>query len=164
MRMLGFFKKKEKEKIEIKSPAKGKAVSIKTVNDPTFAEEILGKGVAVIPEDGHIYAPVDGTITLLFDTLHAISITSKEGAEVLVHVGLDTVSLKGEHFTAHVKTGDAVKKGDLMLTVDIEAVKAAGFDIITPIIICNSDDYEQVEAVTDKSVGQTDTVLSLTAK
>lgn len=160
--MFGFLKKQEK--IAIKSPAKGKAVPITAVNDPTFADEILGRGVAVIPEDGHIYAPVDGTITLLFDTLHAVSITSKEGAEVLVHVGLDTVSLKGEHFTAHVKNGDAVKTGDLLLTVDLEAVKAAGFDVITPVIICNSDDYEQVEAVTGNPIDNADTVLLLTAK
>lgn len=160
--MFGFLKKKEK--IEIKSPVKGKAVPITAVNDPTFADEILGKGVAVIPEDGHIYAPVDGTITLLFDTLHAVSITSKEGAEVLVHVGLDTVSLKGDHFIAHVKNGDAVKTGDLLLTVDLEAVKAAGFDVITPMIICNSDDYEKVEAVTGNPVDNEDTVLLLTAK
>lgn len=160
--MFGLFKRKNQ--IEIMSPAKGKAVSITEVNDPTFSEEILGKGAAVIPEDGHIYAPVDGTITLLFDTLHAVSITSKEGVELLVHVGLDTVSLKGEHFTAHVKNGDTVKKGDLLITADLDAIKAAGFDVITPVVICNSDDYAAVEAVTGKTVSNADSILLLTAK
>lgn len=160
--MFGIFKKKDNG-IEIGSPVKGEAVPISEVSDPTFGEEILGKGVAIRPTDGNIYAPVDGEISMLFDTLHAVSMTSKEGTEILVHIGLDTVALKGEHFTAHVKSGDTVKKGDLLITVDIDKVKEAGYDVITPIVICNTDDYAEVKAVTG-SAEHGDTVLVLTKK
>ena len=159
--MFNFFKKKEEKGIEIGAPVKGKAVPLSQVSDPTFGEEILGKGVAIIPEDGNICAPCDGTIEMIFDTLHALSMTTPDGVELLVHIGLDTVELKGEHFTAHKKSGDAVKKGDLILTVDIDAVKAAGYDVITPVIVCNTPDFKSVEAVTDETVNAGDTVLTL---
>ena len=146
------------------APAAGRAVSIKEVNDPTFAEEILGKGVAVIPSEGKIYAPADGEIGMVFDTLHAVSLTTEYGAEVLIHVGLDTVKMKGEGFEGHVKAGDKVKKGDLLLTVDLEKVKAAGYDIITPMLICNTGDYASVEAMADKQVAAGDDVLSVLEK
>lgn len=109
--MFGLFKKKKDKAHVLGAPAKGKAVSLKEVSDPTFSEGILGDGVAVIPSEGKIYAPADGTIGMVFDTLHAISLTTDFGAEVLIHVGLDTVQLKGEGFEGHVKAGDTVKKG-----------------------------------------------------
>lgn len=158
--MFDFLKKKDKG-IEIGSPVKGKAVAISQVSDPTFGEEILGKGVAIQPEEGKIYAPADGTIEMLFDTKHAVSMTTTEGVELLVHIGLDTVALKGEHFTAHKGNGDAVKKGDLLISVDLEAVKAAGYDVITPVVVCNTPDYQTVEAVTGSDVNPGDTVLIL---
>ena len=138
--MFNLFKKKENNKV-IGSPAKGRAVALSEVNDPTFAEEMLGKGAAVIPEDGKICAPADGEIGMVFDTLHAVSMTTDFGAEILIHIGLDTVKMKGEGFTGHVKAGDHVKKGDLLLEVDLEKVKAAGYDTITPVIVCNTPDY-----------------------
>ena len=159
--MFNLFKKKEEKGIEIGSPVKGKAVPLSQVSDPTFGEEILGKGVAIQPEDGKIYAPADGTIEMLFDTKHAVSMTTTEGVELLVHIGLDTVALKGEHFTAHKGNGDAVKKGDLLISVDLEAVKAAGYDVITPMVVCNTSDYQTVEAVTGSDVNPGDTVLIL---
>lgn len=159
--MFGLFKKKDNT-IQIGAPAKGVAVPIQEVSDPTFGEEILGKGVAIKPEEGKYYAPADGEISLLFDTLHAVSITTAEGAEILIHIGLDTVALKGEHFKAHVKTGDTVKKGDLLITVDLEQVKAAGYDVITPMVICNTDEFATVNAVTGSSVEPGETVLELT--
>lgn len=158
--MFDFFKKKNKKHM-LGAPAAGKAVPIQEVNDPTFAEEILGKGVAVIPSDGKIYAPADGEVGMVFDTLHAVSLTTTYGAEVLIHVGLDTVKLKGEGFEGHVKAGDKVKKGDLLLTVDLEKVKAAGYDIITPMLICNTTDYASVEAMVGKDVTAGDDVLSV---
>lgn len=158
--MFDFLKKKDK-RIEIGAPVKGKAVPISQVSDPTFGEEILGKGVAIQPADGKIYAPADGTIEMLFDTKHAVSMTTTEGVELLVHIGLDTVALKGEHFTAHKGNGDAVKKGDLLISVDLEAVKAAGYDVITPMVVCNTSDYQTVEAVTGSDVNPGDTVLIL---
>lgn len=143
--MFKFLKKKENAGIVIASPVKGTAVSLEQVNDPTFSEGMLGKGVAVIPTEGKIYAPADGEISLVFDTLHAVSMTTKDGVEILVHVGLDTVKLKGDGFTAHVATGDMVKKGDLLLSVDLEVLKGAGYDTVTPMVICNTDDYAEVE-------------------
>lgn len=146
--MFSFLKKKGNDQIVIAAPMEGKAVSLKEVNDPTFSEGLLGKGIAIIPSSGKVVAPVDGTVELVFDTKHAISMTSAEGVEVLIHVGLDTVNLKGDGYEAHVAAGDAVKKGDLLLTVDLDKIKAAGYDTITPIIICNTDDYEDVKEAT----------------
>lgn len=142
--MFHFKKKNESTGIILASPVKGEAVSMAKVNDPTFSECMLGKGMAVMPSEGKVYAPADGEISLLFDTLHAVSMTTTEGVEILIHVGLDTVTRKGEGFTAHVNTGDKVKKGDLLLSVDLEALKADGFDTITPVVICNTDDYADV--------------------
>ena len=103
----GLFKKKDNKMI-LGAPVKGKAVPLSEVNDPTFAEEMLGKGMAVIPAEGKIYAPADGEIGMVFDTLHAVSLVSEEGTEILIHVGLDTVKMNGEGFTGHVKAGDKV--------------------------------------------------------
>ena len=158
--MFNLFKKKEKKHV-VGSPAKGKAVSLKEVNDPTFAEEMLGKGAAVIPEEGKIYAPADGEIGMVFDTLHAISMTTDFGAELLIHVGLDTVKMKGDGFTGHVKAGDHVKKGDLLLEVDLEKVKAAGYDTITPVLVCNTQDYASVEGIESAHVNAGDELIEL---
>ena len=143
----------------IGSPAKGKAVSLKEVNDPTFAEEMLGKGAAVIPEEGKIYAPADGEIGMVFDTLHAVSMTTDFGAEILIHIGLDTVKMKGDGFTGHVKAGDHVKKGDLLLEVDLEKVKTAGYDTITPVLVCNTPDYASVEGIQADAVNAGDDLI-----
>ena len=135
---------------------KGKSVPLKEVSDPTFAEEMLGKGMAVIPADGRIYAPADGKIGMLFDTLHAISMTTDFGAEVLIHVGIDTVKMNGDGFEAHVSAGDRVKKGDLLLVVDLDKVKAAGYDTITPMLVCNTTDYASVEGITGDEISPGD--------
>lgn len=156
--MFNLFKKKEKKHV-IGSPAKGKAVSLKEVNDPTFAEEMLGKGAAVIPEEGKIYAPADGEIGMVFDTLHAVSMTTDFGAEILIHIGLDTVKMKGDGFTGHVKAGDHVKKGDLLLEVDLEKVKTAGYDTITPVLVCNTPDYASVEGIRADAVNAGDDLI-----
>ena len=156
--MFNLFKKKENNKV-IGSPTKGRAVALSEVNDPTFAEEMLGKGAAVIPEEGKIYAPADGEVGMVFDTLHAVSMTTDFGAEILIHIGLDTVKMKGEGFTGHVKAGDHVKKGDLLLEVDLEKVKAAGYDTITPVIVCNTPDYSSVENVGKGAVNAGDDLI-----
>lgn len=156
--MFNLFKKKENNKV-IGSPAKGRAVALSEVNDPTFAEEMLGKGAAVIPEEGKIYAPADGEVGMVFDTLHAVSMTTDFGVEILIHIGLDTVKMKGEGFTGHVKAGDHVKKGDLLLEVDLEKVKAAGYDTITPVIVCNTPDYSSVENVGKGAVNAGDDLI-----
>ena len=160
--MFNFFKKKEKEYYDvIGAPIKGEAVPSAEVNDPTFAEEMLGKGMAIKPVEGKVYAPFDGEVAMVFDTKHAVSLVSAKGTEVLIHVGLDTVMLKGEHYTAHVESGATVKKGDLLLEFDMEAIKAAGYEIITPVVICNADDYKDVIRTTGKQVEPGDTVMEL---
>lgn len=149
--MFNFFKKKE-ETYVLGSPAKGRTVALSEVNDPTFSTGMLGQGVAVIPEEGKIYAPADGEISLIFETLHAVSMVTDKGVEVLIHVGLDTVQMKGDGFEGHVKNGDKVKKGDLLLTVDLDKVKAAGYDTITPVLVCNTDDYAAVTGLAGNTV------------
>ncbi len=161
--MFGLFKKKEKKHV-LGSPARGRAVSVKEVKDPTFSEGILGDGIAVIPSDGKICAPSDGTVDMIFDTLHAVSMTTDFGAEVLIHVGLDTVQLKGDGFEGHVKAGDSVKKGDLLITVDLEKVKAAGYDVITPMLICNTPNYASVTGLAGQDVIPGDDVLIVEEK
>lgn len=146
---------------QILSPAEGKAVPLSEVNDPTFSQEILGKGVAIIPSRGRIVAPADGILTVVFETKHAISITTDKGAEIIVHVGLDTVNLKGEHYTAFKNQGDRVKAGDLLLEFDMEAIKAAGYDVITPVIVCNTPDYPDMEFHMGMEVKELDPIIEL---
>lgn len=130
--------------IEIASVLSSAAVPLSMVDDATFAEEILGKGVAVIPSEGKVFAPFDGEVSTIFDTKHAIGLISEDGIELLVHVGLDTVTLGGKYFTAHVENGQKIKKGELMLEFDIEAIRDAGFDVITPVLLTNSDEYKEI--------------------
>ena len=147
--------------IEIGAPISGKLVSIGEVSDPTFSGEILGKGVAIQPSDNRIVSPVDGTVGTVFPTGHAVAVVSEEGAEVLIHIGLDTVQLDGKHFTIHTEEGKKVKKGDLLLEADLEQIKAEGYDIITPVIICNSDDFSEIQKTEPGEVKQGDNILSL---
>lgn len=147
--------------IGIGAPAAGKLVSIKEVSDPTFGDEILGKGAAIIPAEGKFYAPAEGTVSSIFPTGHAAAITSKEGVEILIHIGLDTVKLDGKHFTIHASEGQQVKKGDLLLEADLEQIKAEGYDIITPVVICNSDEFSAVQMMEPGEVAQGDDILKL---
>lgn len=131
--------------MKVYSPLNGEAVNLADVNDPTFAGEILGKGAAVIPSEGRVTAPFDGEITTLFDTLHAVGITGDNGVEVLIHVGLNTVELDGKFYKTHVAEGDKVTKGQLILEFDMKGISDAGYDITTPVIVTNSDDYADVK-------------------
>lgn len=147
--------------IEVPAPSSGKAVPLSEVNDPTFSQEILGKGAAVQPSEGRIVSPVDGTVELMFDTGHAVSLHSASGADILIHVGLDTVQLAGKHFTVHKKNGDPVKKGDLLIEFDIPAIQAAGYDTVTPVIICNTEAFSSVTAATGSDVTALSPLLTL---
>lgn len=160
-RLKKVFKQSEGDKEIIGAPIQGKVVAITEVNDPAFAEEILGKGIAIIPNVGKVVAPVDGQIEMIFDTKHAITMKSKTGIEILIHVGLETVKLNGEPFTVCVEEGQKVKAGDLLLEFDIEMIKKAGLDSITPIVICNTEDYGKVIAYTDKTVNTLEEVLAI---
>lgn len=126
------------------SPLSGKIVSLEDVNDATFSGKLLGEGIAIVPKDGKIYAPFDGIVTSIFPTKHAIGLTSNEGVELLIHVGLDTVELKGEGFTSYVIEGEHVKKGQLLLEADLKTISAKGYDIITPVIVTNTQEFLDV--------------------
>lgn len=130
--------------ISVAAPVTGEAVPLSEVSDPTFGEEILGKGAAIRPTEGKVYAPFDGTVDMMFETGHAVNLISDDGVELLIHVGLDTVKLKGEHYTAHVQNGDKVKLGQLILEFDPAAIAAAGYDVITPVVVCNTADFAAV--------------------
>lgn len=123
------------------SPIKGKVIPLCEVNDDAFAQEALGKGIAIEPSEGKVVAPFDGTIMTLFPTKHAIGIVSDNGCEVLIHLGMDTVKLNGKYFEAKVEQGAKVKKGDVLITFDLEAIKQEGYSMQTPIIITNTSDY-----------------------
>ena len=159
---MGFFKKLfGKNTDNFYAPMAGKAVPITEVPDPTFAEGMLGNGIAIQPTDGKVYAPCDATVDMMFTTGHAVSLVADCGAEILIHVGLETVSLEGKPFKVLVANGDKVKKGQLLIEVDLEAVKAAGLPTITPMLICNTDDYPTFNTIVGKDVTNDDVVIEL---
>jgi PTS system beta-glucosides-specific IIC component len=129
---------------ELESPIAGEVVALSQIQDEAFSSGLLGKGVAIIPQKGEVVAPADGVITTLFPTKHAVGLITENGVEVLIHVGMDTVNLQGQYFDAKVSQGDTVKKGQLLLTFDIENIQKAGYSVITPVIITNTTDYLDV--------------------
>lgn len=147
--------------ISITSPVEGKVIPLTEVKDPTFSQEILGKGAAIIPEKGVVYAPFDGKVDAVFETGHALGLISEDGVELLVHVGIDTVNLKGKYFTPKKKSGDTMKKGDILLEFDIDKIKADGYDVTTPIIISNTEQFAKVKACEDKVVTKESKLLSV---
>lgn len=133
-----------KESVSINAPMGGQIIPLEQVKDEVFSQGLLGKGVAIVPKDGSVYAPFDGTISVFLDSKHAVGITGDNGVELLIHCGIDTVNLEGNGFNAHVKQGDVVAKGDLLLEMDIEYVKQNNLDTTTPILVTNSDMYTEV--------------------
>ncbi|MCI9594716.1 MAG: PTS glucose transporter subunit IIA [Lachnospiraceae bacterium] len=163
--MFGSLKKlfggQEAAKHEILAPVSGKAIPMSEVADPTFSQEILGKGVAIVPSDGRIVAPADGEIVVMFETKHAVSLKTDFGAELIVHIGLDTVNLKGQFFNALVAQGDRVRAGDVLVEVDLERVKSAGYDITTPVIICNTPSFPNMVCHSGMEVKALDPIITL---
>ncbi|MBP3880026.1 MAG: PTS glucose transporter subunit IIA [Lachnospiraceae bacterium] len=149
------------EKIELSSPMTGKVLDIEKVPDEVFASGALGQGVAIIPTDGNVYAPADGTITTLMDTKHAVAMTTDSGCEILIHVGLDTVQMQGKPFTYHVAADQKVKKGDLLLTADLQMIQDAGYKIHTPVLVTNSDDYVSVKIAEKTNIQAGDDLMSI---
>ena len=145
----------------ISSPLSGRVTALQNVDDPAFASEAMGKGIAIEPTAGKVVSPIDGEVTVAFKTKHAIGLTSDHGAEILIHVGIDTVQLDGKHFTLHVQQGDRVKPGDLLLEFDMDAIKAAGFSLSTPIIVTNSSSYISVTGTEAAKVEIGDEVINL---
>lgn len=145
----------------IYSPVKGKIIALQEVPDETFASEALGKGAAVLPEDGHVLSPVKGKVSMLFETEHAIGISTEDGIELLVHVGINTVELNGEGFQALVKEGDSVEKGQPLLDVDLKILAAKGYNLTTPVIVTNSDDFQVIERIAQGSAAAGTAILKV---
>ena len=129
------------EKIELCAPVSGTVKALSDVPDKTFAEKVLGDGAAIVPEEGKVYAPADGTVANIMDSKHGIMFVTDSGAEVLIHIGLDTVNLNGKYFKSYVSDGDKVKKGTLLVEFDLEAIKGEGYNLITPMVVTNISDY-----------------------
>ena len=139
----------------------GTVVPLADVKDEAFASGVLGDGIAIEPSDGELVAPADGEISSTFETHHAVGMTTADGAELLMHIGIDTVKLGGKHFTYLVNEGDKVKKGQPLIRFELEAIKAEGYPVTTPVIVCNTDDYAVVEAKASGTVKQGDALLEL---
>ena len=163
--------KAEAEKLEIQesvtgeilldSHMEGEAIPMSEVKDETFAAEVLGKGIAIIPQKGEVTAPCDAVVETVFATRHAIGLKADNGAEILIHVGINTVELGGKFYTSHVTEGDRVRTGQVMLTFDMEKIKEAGYDVTTPMIVTNSDDYQEIRILKTGNVTKQDAVLEI---
>ena len=163
--------KAEAEKLEIQesvtgeilldSHMEGEAIPMSEVKDETFAAEVLGKGIAIIPKKGELTAPCDAVVETVFATRHAIGLKADHGVEILIHVGINTVELGGKFYTSHVTEGDRVRTGQVMLTFDMEKIKEAGYDVTTPMIVTNSDDYQEIRILKTGNVTKQDAVLEI---
>nr|WP_296044111.1 PTS transporter subunit IIBCA [uncultured Blautia sp.] len=143
------------------SPLNGQAIPLAEVKDETFAGEVLGKGMAVIPSEGVVKAPCDAEVSMVFDTKHAIGLTTESGIELLIHVGLNTVELEGKYYTVHVNDGDKVKEGQTLITFEMDKIKDAGYDVTTPMIVTNTDDFEEVTFLNAGTVNTDSRVLEV---
>ena len=159
----------EKEKTEEKNGKKtilsahlnGSITALEDVEDEAFSEKVLGDGIAIEPAEGKLYSPCDGKVDMVFDTKHAINLISDDGCEILLHIGIDTVKLMGKHFKAHVTDGQRIRKGDLLITFNINEIRRAGFKTTTPMIVCNSDEYEKFNILSTGTVSAGDDILEL---
>lgn len=142
------------ESIVVYAPIKGKAMPLEEVNDGVFSAGMLGKGIGIEPAEGRAVSPVNGTVSVVFDTKHAIGITSDEGVEILIHIGLDTVQLNGEPFDVRVNVGDKVKVGDLLAEFDMEKIKEAGYRTVTPVIVSNTDTFKDVVVLANGDIDE----------
>lgn len=148
--MLGLFKKNKGNEILIATPIRGKVLDITEVPDLVFSQKMVGDGVAIEPSEGRVTSPIDGEVIQVMDTKHALGLKSKEGIEILVHIGIDTVGMKGEGFEVYVAAGDKVMQGDALMSFDLEKVKGGAKSIISPIVITNFEEVKKLE----KSLGE----------
>ncbi len=133
-------------------------IPMEEVKDETFAQKMLGDGFAILPEDGEVCSPVNGTVTSVFDTKHAVCLVSDGGLEILIHIGIDTVNLQGKHFTTHVKDGDTVKAGQPLITFELEQVKKAGYDTVIPLVFTDPDHQIDMDSLRMRYVKHGDIV------
>lgn len=146
---------------EISSVVEGTVIPLAESGDQTFASGVLGKGIAILPNDSNFYAPVSGKISMLYETGHAIGILTDDGVEILIHIGIDTVKLKGEYFDVKVKKNQTVTQGELLVTIDKEKIEALGYSLVTPVIILNSDKYLDVIETKETYVSQKEKLLTI---
>lgn len=145
----------------ILTPVKGEVLPLDEAQDEAFSSGVLGKGCVMIPAEGKVVAPVDGTVTTLFPTKHAIGISSSNGVELLIHIGMDTVKLDGKYFEAHIEQGASVKGGDLLVTFDKEEIEKEGYSLQTPVLIANTHEYKEIHVTEKKQVDLDDTLMSV---
>ncbi|PJN88962.1 beta-glucoside-specific PTS transporter subunit IIABC [Bacillus sp. mrc49] len=146
----------------IASPLSGKVIPLNTINDHVFSNELIGKGVAILPDQNEVKAPFAGEILTMMESKHAVGLRSDDGIELLIHVGIDTVSLKGEHFETHVKQGDRVEQGDILVRFDREAIQAKGYETVTPIIITNHEEFNSLDIINQNHISSGDPLMNLT--
>lgn len=151
----------ETESETISSPMTGKVIPLQQVNDKVFSSEAMGKGLAIDPSIGELYAPIDGVVTAIYPTKHAFGITSDQGTEILIHVGINTVKLNGKFFESSILQGDRVQEGDLLATFELEEIKKAGYDTTTSIVVTNFDRYSDIYETNEKTVAAKDSFFSI---
>jgi PTS system beta-glucosides-specific IIC component len=151
------------KEIVITSPMSGQIKDLTEVDDKTFSQELVGKGIAVVPSNGKLYAPFDGVVEAVFKTKHAVGLKADNGIELLVHIGMDTVNLDGKYFTSHIEQGQRVKAGDLLIEFDIKSIQKEGYDIITPVVVTNSDKYLDVLPAAKGIIKEKETLLKVFA-
>lgn len=153
---------KNAKTISLKSVEDGRTIPMDEVNDQTFAQELLGPGIAIVPSNGTVVSPINGTIATVMDTKHAVCIQGEDGLELIVHAGLDTVELNGKYYQTYKEIGDQVKAGDVLLEFDLEEITKAGYDVTTPIVITNLGDYKITKCLTGQQVKAGEEVIQLT--
>ena len=153
---------KNAKTISLKAVEDGRTIPMDEVNDQTFAQELLGPGIAIVPSNGTVVSPINGTIATVMDTKHAVCIQGEDGLELIVHAGLDTVELNGKYYQTYKEIGDQVKAGDVLLEFDLEEISKAGYDVTTPIVITNLGDYKITKCLTGQQVKAGEEVIQLT--
>lgn len=152
---------KLQNRVKIYAPVQGEVIPLSKVNDQVFSQEVMGKGIAIIPTENKVVSPVNGTVSVVFPTGHAIGIVSEDGVELLIHIGLDTVNLNGQHFNPRITVGAQVKVGDVLVEFDSEAIKEAGFDLVTPVIVTNTKDYFDVVGIEDQYIVSGEEIMAI---
>ena len=153
---------KNAKTISLKAVEDGRTIPMDEVNDQTFAQELLGPGIATVPSNGTVVSPINGTIATVMDTKHAVCIQGEDGLELIVHAGLDTVELNGKYYQTYKEIGDQVKAGDVLLEFDLEEITKAGYDVTTPIVITNLGDHKITKCLTGQQVKAGEEVIQLT--
>ena len=153
---------KNAKTISLKAVEDGRTIPMDEVNDQTFAQELLGPGIAIVPSNGTVVSPINGPIATVMDTKHAVCIQGEDGLELIVHAGLDTVELNGKYYQTYKEIGDQVKAGDVLLEFDLEEITKAGYDVTTPIVITNLGDYKITKCLTGQQVKAGEEVIQLT--